>query len=109
MSFKLYVLVALTLALPLSAPALAQDPTAVEASVTVNFSDLNVDTIAGAAELLTRIRGAARTVCSRDINNRAVPDLCIRESTERALAQINRPVLTALYKGNVSIKVAQGD
>jgi len=111
MLFKAYSVAAVTLTLSISAPVFSQtSPPAspiVEAAVKVNYSDLKLNTIAGAATFLARIRSAAYTVCNADLNNRAVLQSCMRESTERALAQIEDPLPAALYKGNISVRVAQ--
>jgi len=70
----------------------------------VNYSDLNLNTPEGAAVLYKRIKSAAREVC--DVydgslfpqSHNAEVKACIGEAIDHAVMQVNRPMLTNLYK-----------
>jgi len=70
----------------------------------VRFSDLNLNTPEGASVLYKRITTAAKEVC--DVfddsifphSHEAQVNVCIDEAITRAVVQINRPMLTNLYK-----------
>jgi len=70
----------------------------------VKFSDLNLNTPEGAAVLYKRITGAAKEVC--DVFDDSIfphshevqVNACIDQAITRAVMQINRPMLTAVYK-----------
>ena len=68
----------------------------------VSFRDLNLNTAEGAAALYKRIKSAAVEVCghsdSFDLSRLYVPQTCINEAVSRAVAQVNRPMLTSLYQ-----------
>ena len=70
--------------------------------VKVNYSDLNMNTLAGANTLYGRIRGAARFACGeqgrrweeiRHWNN------CYKEAVADAVASVNSPLLTSVHNG----------
>jgi len=70
----------------------------------VNFSDLNLDTPEGAAVLYQRITMAARKVCNI-FGDSIFPEAriaaakaCIDDAIAQAVVQVNRPLLTNLYK-----------
>jgi len=65
----------------------------------VSFKDLNLDNPEGAAVLYERIRKAAYEVCghSSDLSQWHAEKLCFSGAVSRAVAQVNRPMLTSLY------------
>jgi len=76
--------------------------------VHVNYSDLNVNTAAGAAVLYQRIRGAAEQVCptflARDLNAEAAAKACKVRAIGEAVAAVHAPALTQVYEGKMGIK-----
>ena len=68
----------------------------------VSFKDLNLSTTEGAEVLYKRIKSAAIEVCgvsdSFDLARMYVPRICISEAVSRAVAQVNRPMLTSLHQ-----------
>lgn len=72
--------------------------------VTVGYADINVDTVEGATVLLTRIKAAATRVCAPldhgDLASRATRDACRGKLTAAAVAQMDRPVLKAVYESS---------
>jgi UrcA family protein len=68
-------------------------------SETVKFADLNVDNQAGVETLYTRLRSAARRVCSEtDPTRQYAATECTRNSLARAVEKVNLPLLTAYYQ-----------
>lgn len=68
----------------------------------VKFTDLKVDTSAGAEVLYRRIQSAARRVCSYDATSIQGPSVwqsCVRPTVDAAVAKVNNPQLTALHTG----------
>ncbi len=70
----------------------------------VTFGDLNLDTPEGAAVLYQRITTAARKVCNI-FGDSIFPEArvaaekaCIDDAVTHAVMQVNRPLLTNLYK-----------
>ena len=67
-------------------------------SVTVQFSDLDLNRKAGVAKLYTRIKGAARRVCDQQANEQLVAkqtySVCVKRAVSTAVAHIDRPMLT---------------
>lgn len=67
----------------------------------VSFKDLNLDTPEGAAVLYRRITNAAYEVCGNpdryDLSQLKL-QICIKDAVSRAIAQVNRPMLTSLYQ-----------
>jgi UrcA family protein len=63
-------------------------------SVTVDYRDLNMATLAGATTLCTRIHGAAPQVCGdagRNLSEQHARDLCPQQAIERAVRAVNSP------------------
>lgn len=89
-------------ALLLSAtPAHAADDSE-QTHITVHFADLNLNTPADAHTLYVRLKGAARTACGDetevvDLTQFRDIERCEQQAIETAVAQIDRPTLTALY------------
>jgi len=74
--------------------------------VRVNYGDLNLDTVAGATTLYTRIRGAARFACGEQ--GRRWEEIrqwndCYREAIADAVAAVNSPLLTSVYHGTHNV------
>ena len=73
----------------------------------VQFGDLDLSRVEGAATLYQRLRLAAETVCadvgSKDLASAARAKSCISEAISTAVAQINRPVLNAYYRSKLGI------
>jgi UrcA family protein len=67
---------------------------------TVSFRDLNVSNPEGAAVLYKRIKSAASEVCGTwdSFSQRPAVMACIDEAVSRAVAQVNRPMLTSLHQ-----------
>ncbi len=70
-------------------------------SKTVFFHDLNVSSPAGAKQLYSRITAAAKQVCpgngERGISANAQRQACIAAAVDKAVGDVNRPLLTALH------------
>ena len=70
---------------------------------TVKFADLNIANLAGAKVLYSRIRAAAREVCaypaSGDPILREAVHACIEKAIDKAVKDVNSPVLTSLRFG----------
>jgi UrcA family protein len=96
-------LTAVVAALLLSAtPARAADDDSQQTRITVHFADLDLNTPKGNHELYMRLRGAARTACSDetdvvDVTQFRDIERCEQQAISTAVAQIDRPTLTALY------------
>jgi len=64
-------------------------------SMKVNFAGLDLDTPAGATELLTRIEAAAHSVCDAwDSSDSASHRECLNKAVKAAVKQINKPQVT---------------
>lgn len=98
------MITALALSLLAAAPA-AQDPVAAPASVAVSYSDLNLNTAAGRAELDRRLHRAVAKVCPapdhRELRQRQAAQACRQvalasadQQRRIALASATNPVLT---------------
>ena len=68
---------------------------------TVHYSDLNLNTQAGAAILYKRIRHAAEQVCgdvgSRQWEQAAAARACLHRAIFSSVQSVNNPKLTAVY------------
>jgi UrcA family protein len=68
------------------------------ATRTVKFADLDLNHSAGVVALYNRIQHAAREVCepmnARDLQSIAVSMRCREQAIERAVADVNAPLLT---------------
>ena len=84
-------------------PSSAQEP-----STVVRFHDLNLANAKDVAILYVRITRAARWVCRDDDRSlRDIPRLqrlqeCVDTTIERAIADANRPALTAFHRGKTT-------
>jgi UrcA family protein len=71
-------------------------------SETVKFTDLKVDTAAGAETLYRRINAAARRVCGYEATSiyaHSTWRYCVRPTVDATVAKVNNPLLTALHTG----------
>jgi UrcA family protein len=88
----------------------AEPPT--DYSQQVKVADLNLASEAGARTLLQRIRHAATGVCASAQDDPRFqwtnPSYrrCVREASDRAVASLNSPMVTAIYGGQTVTKVA---
>jgi UrcA family protein len=110
------VLAVFAFALVLAAPAAslaASDDEGGAIQVKVSYGDVNLNTTNGATRLLQRLDDAATKVCEgRIISNPIDVEMahgsdCYRSVMEHAVAQINAPVLSALY-GRAMMLAASG-
>ena len=80
---------------------------------TVQYSDLNLASPSGVTVLYQRIRAAARAVCEplifSDLQWRAEGQHCTHEALQRAVYEVNAPLLTGYYlaKNRPAVTVAQ--
>jgi UrcA family protein len=79
-------------------------------SKTVRFNDLDITTSDGAKVLYSRIRDAARDVCG--LSTGADPILkmaikgCIEKAVDKAVKDVNAPMLTYLRFGSTDVRLA---
>jgi UrcA family protein len=77
----------------------------------VGFKDLNLNSPEGVAVLYGRIKSAATEVCGKrdrlDLSQLHAVQICIDEAVSRAVAQVNRPMLTSLYEARTGKPVKQ--
>lgn len=82
--------------------------------IAVNYSDLDVSRPAGAEVLITRMRAAAAQVCGpapdvRDLVMYRFYRQCMAETVDRAVASVNAPMVTELYRGKATEIAAAGE
>jgi UrcA family protein len=79
-------------------------------SVTVNYADLDLSKPAGVGALYRRLEKAAKTVCGpyadRDPRRKAVWRDCYDQAVANAVANIDRPMLTALHSAKKAPRTA---
>jgi len=79
-------------------------------SKTVRFSDLDIAKSDGAKVLYSRIRAAAREVCelsaSSDPILRVAIQGCIEKAVDKAVKDVNAPMLTYLRFGSTDVRLA---
>jgi UrcA family protein len=71
-------------------------------AVTVQFSDLDLNSPHGAKHLFLRLRNAAESVCGDEddavaLYERGTILQCQQQAVEQAVERINRPLLTVIY------------
>lgn len=75
-------------------------------AVVVSYADLDVSKAAGIEVLYGRIDQAARKVCaplaSREVRRMLLWRHCREQAVANAVASINRPMLTALYRSRTA-------
>ena len=68
------------------------------ASVSVNYSDLNIASPSGALKFYARIEAAAHTACSYFwFKTDADEARCLQSTIANAVTKVNQPALTAVY------------
>ncbi|MDP9012702.1 MAG: UrcA family protein [Pseudomonadota bacterium] len=79
-------------------------------SKTVRFSDLDITKSDGAKVLYSRIRAAARNVCELHTGTDAIQRLaikaCIDKAVDKAVKDVNAPMLTYLRFGSADLRLA---
>lgn len=94
-------LIAGTLLGTICAPASAA-PEGTAPVATVKYEDLNLATRQGAETLYRRLTAAAYTVCwpqdHGDLTGSVALRKCIHQAMGKAVAEVNNPVVTALYE-----------
>jgi UrcA family protein len=72
---------------------------------TVHYSDLDINTRAGATVLYARIRNAANQVCgdvdSRQLVVSAAAKACVKRAIYTSVRSVNSPKLTSVYNSQV--------
>lgn len=78
-----------------------------DAARTVRYSDLNLNTQAGAAVLYKRIRNAAVEVCgdvdSRRLAEAAAAKACVDRTIFKGVRSVNAPTLTSEYNARAGV------
>jgi UrcA family protein len=87
------------------ASALAAQP-ADRLTKRVTYGDLNLESPEGAKALYSRLRYAAREVCSpfesKELSRRDMWQACVSGALESAVAKINKPLVSALHNQSTS-------
>ena len=104
---KSAVVVAAAIVLASPAAVLAAAPSQIEnVSTTVNFSDLNLNSEAGAKALYRRLQRASREVCGVEslktvgsVSRLQRSNSCYREALSKAVADIDNDNLTRIHAG----------
>jgi UrcA family protein len=77
---------------------------------TVRFHDLDITTLDGAKALYSRIRAAARDVCELSTGSdpilRVAIKGCIDKAVDKAVKDVNAPMLTNLRFGSTDVRLA---
>jgi UrcA family protein len=77
---------------------------------TVRFSDLDINKSDGAKTLFTRIHAAARDVCEKSTGTdpilRMALKACVDTAVDKAVKEVNAPMLTQLRFGNTDVRLA---
>jgi len=79
-------------------------------SMTVSYADLNIKSQAGVATLYKRIKKAAYEVCQIPVGTHQIrieKELkeCKEDAVDRAVAQVNLPMLTTLHQSKTGRQV----
>lgn len=79
---------------------------------TVRFSDLDLNRMAGADVVLSRIGQAARNVCGeapapRELAKRARHRACVAAATDTAVVRLDAPLVTARHSGRDPAMLAE--
>jgi UrcA family protein len=104
---SLGVLGALTIVFATAVLPAAADSRLVEESLEVRYTDLDLDKEAGVASLYTRLRNAAEQVCDTGLGPQALflsssQRACVTAALDEAVANIDRPALTAYHAARTS-------
>ena len=91
--------------------AAAEPPAAL--SKKVSYADLNLDSPEGAHVLYARLRYAAEEVCEpfdgRELSRRNIWRTCVSHALASAVAQVNKPRVTALHNQSVNHSGSSGN
>jgi UrcA family protein len=91
--------------------AAAEPPAALSKKVT--YADLNLDSQQGANALYVRLRRAAEDVCepfdSKELSRHSMWRMCVRNALTSAVAQVNKPKVTALHNQSVNHSGSNGN
>jgi UrcA family protein len=107
---RLTLMAAAALALVAALPALAQiDGDAAPRKISVRYADLDLAKPRDARTLVSRIRIAANELCGPDVSGdvgRTVDRArCVHEVQDQAIRKVNRPTVTAAFRGVTDAKV----
>jgi UrcA family protein len=90
----------------------AADGAVVENSIEVRYSDLDLDSAAGIAQVYARLKAAAEKVC--DTGYRPQPlylaygwRSCVTAALDRGVAAVDRPALTAYHAAKAGARNAR--
>jgi UrcA family protein len=79
-------------------------------SKTVRFSDLDIGKTDGAKTLYSRIHAAARDVCEKSTGTdpilRVAFKACVETAVDKAVKEVNAPMLTQLRFGSTEVRLA---
>ena len=77
---------------------------------TVRFNDLDINKSEGAKTLYVRIHAAARDVCESSTGTdpilRVAFKACVENAIDKAVKDVNAPMLTQLRFGNTDVRLA---
>ena len=93
---------AIALSFTAIAPAGA-DTNTITTMQAISYADLDLNDRADARTMLRRINHAARDMCGDRMGNMSVSErygvrACMREATREAVAELDHPMLTAVYE-----------
>ena len=108
---KLYTAISCVMGAAALSTALSTSVKAEDApSKTVRFSDLDITKSDGAKVLYSRIRAAAQDVCGLSTNTdpilRMATKGCIEKAIDKAVKDVNAPLLTQLRFGTTDVRLA---
>src|SRR5258708_7882186 len=108
---QIYTAISCVMGAAALSPALSTSVKAEDApSKTVRFHDLDITKSDGAKVLYSRIRAAARDVCElstgTDAIMRGVIKVCIEKAVDKAVKDVNAPMLTYLRFGTTDVRLA---
>ena len=108
---KIYTAIACVMGTAALCSALSTSVEAEDApSKTVRFSDLDITKSDGAKVLYNRIRAAAQDVCGlsagTDPIQRMATKGCIEKAVDKAVKDVNAPMLTQLRFGSTDVRLA---
>lgn len=111
MSRTFQIAAALAVATAMLAPVASADPGGRTTSINVSHADLDLTAKAGARTLLTRMRAATAKVCGprpapHHIHDMTRYQACTEEAMAAAVAAIDIPTVTALFKGQAGTALA---
>lgn len=80
--------------------------------VVVDYSDLDISSLAGAQVLIERMRRAASRACAPSTDKAQLHlspyyRTCVADALDRGVASVNSPVVAELYRGNRTLLAAK--